>query len=116
MANAVVTLHVRDAELSEEVRGKLEERCRSVADQFPELNHVEVTLTGDGAGLAASAHATGKATEAATHATGDQPAPTVAQVLDKLAHQLRRQHDKRIFARRRDARAHRRDEPTTESN
>lgn len=104
MANALVALHTKDTDLSDDALRRLEARCQSVVDEFPELTHLEVTVAPDGLGHAASAHATGKRTEAATHATGDHAPQVADQVLHKLEHQLRRVHDKRIFSQRRGAR------------
>lgn len=106
MANGLVALHLKDTDLSEEARRRLEERCQSVVDEFPELTHLEITLAPDGPGHAASAHATGKHTEAATHAKGEKATQVADLALHKLEHQLRKVHDKRIFSRRRDARQH----------
>ncbi len=106
MANESVALHVRETDLSDEARRRLEARCQAIVEEFPELNRLEVTLAPDGLGHTASAHATGKRTEAASHATGEQAAQVADQVLHKLEHQLRRVHDKRIFAQRREVRQH----------
>lgn len=104
MANGLVDLHLKDTDLSDDARQRLEERCKAVVDEFPEITRLEVTLAPDGLGHTASAHATGKRTEAVTHATGEHATQVADQVLQKLEHQLRRVHDKRIFGRRRDAR------------
>ncbi|MCP3983147.1 MAG: HPF/RaiA family ribosome-associated protein [bacterium] len=106
MANGLVAMHIKDTDLSEEARRRLEARCQSVVEEFPELTHLEISVAPEGLGHTASAHATGKHTEAATHAKGEQAAQVADLVLHKLEHQLRRVHDKRIFARRRDARQH----------
>ena len=104
MSQAVVAIHFRDEEIEEEVREVMEKRCRHLADEFPEVTRLEVTLSPDGVGHAASGHAVGKSTEVATHAQGDEPRSALDRVLHKMRHQLRRTHDKRIFARRRTAR------------
>ena len=106
MAKALVALHFKEMEVPDALRRRLEERCQSMVEEFPELTHLEVSLGPDGLGHEASAHATGKQTDAASHASGDEPLHAADQVLNKLAHHLRREHDKRIFGRRRDARQH----------
>jgi len=106
MANALVALHVKETDFTEDARRRLEERCQAVVDEFPEVTHLEVTLEPAGLGHSASAHATGKRTEAAGHATGEQASRVAEQALHKLEHQLRRVHDKRIFGQRREARQH----------
>ena len=110
MSEAVVAIHFRDEAIEEEMREALEQRCQHLADEFPELTHLEVTLTPDGVGHTASGHATGKSTEVATHAEGEEPRHAVDGLLHKMRQQLRRTHDKRIFARRREAQHARRTE------
>ena len=103
MANAVVSIHFKDMPADEEVRDDLETRCQGLADEFPELTHLEVTLSPDGAGHHAAGHATGKRTELVSHAEADEPRTAADRLLDTLRGQLRRTHDKRIFSRRRAA-------------
>jgi ribosome-associated translation inhibitor RaiA len=103
MSDAVIAVHFKDMPVDGDVRDAVEERCRALADEFPEVTHVEVTLTPDGVGHHASGRVTGRKTELATHATATEPGHAANQLLDTLRHQLRRSHDKRIFARRRAA-------------
>jgi ribosome-associated translation inhibitor RaiA len=88
----------------EELRVLLERRCARLREEFPETGHVEVAFALDGAGHAASARVTGRATEVAAHATGDAPRDAADRLFERLERQLRRVHDKRIFSRRREAR------------
>jgi ribosomal subunit interface protein len=106
MANAVVSIHFKDMPVDEEVRDDLETRCQGLATEFPELTHVDVTLSTDGPGHHASGHVTGKSTEVASHAEADEPHTAADRLLDTLRAQLRRTHDKRIFQRRREAQKH----------
>ena len=46
---------------------------------------------------------TGKHIDIATHATANQMLPAAEKLLVKVERQLRRVHDKRIFAKRREA-------------
>lgn len=103
MPNAVIAVSFKDMATDEELREQVEERCRTLADEFPEVTQVEVTISPDGAGHAASGHVNGKRTRLATHATAVEPAHAASQLLDTLRQQLRRAHDKRIFSRRREA-------------
>jgi ribosome-associated translation inhibitor RaiA len=103
MSNAVIAVHFKDMPVDEDVRDDVEDRCRALAEEFPELTHVEVTLTPDGSGHSASGRVTGRSTELATHAAAGQPGHAADRLLDTLRHQLRRSHDKRIFSRRRAA-------------
>ena len=103
MSSAVIAVHFKDMPVNDGVRVDVEDRCQALADGFPELTHVEVTLTPDGAGYKASGRVTGRATELATHAAAPEPGHAADRLLDTLRQQLRRSHDKRVFARRRDA-------------
>ena len=104
MSDAVVAVHFKDMTVIETVRELVERRCTDLADEFPELTHVHVTLSPDGRGHHASLHATGKQTEIAGHAQAPEPGHAADQVLDKVRHQLRRTHDKHIYTQRRRAR------------
>jgi len=105
MGEAVVTIHFKDMRVQKDVKEEVERRCHDLGDEFPELTHMELTLVPTQDGFEASSHATGKDTEAATHATALESGPCATQALDKLRQKLRKTHDKRIFAHRR--RAHR---------
>jgi|SRR5262245_4254935 len=106
MPNAVIAVHFKDMTVDEEVRGDVEGRCQALAEEFPELTHVEVTLTPDGTGHAATGRVTGRATDVATHAAAPEAGHAADRLLDTLRQKLRRTHDKRVFARRRDAQRH----------
>jgi len=103
MSSAVIAVNFKDMPVNDEVRVDVEDRCQALADEFPELTHVEVTLTPDGAGHAASGRVTGRSTELATHAAAPKVGHAADRLLDTLRQQLRRSHDKRVFARRRAA-------------
>jgi ribosome-associated translation inhibitor RaiA len=90
-------------EADESLRDQVEQRCRTLAREFPEITHLDVTLSEEGAGYAASGHVTGKGTEVAGHATAPEPELAAEKLLDTLRLRLRRTHDKRIFTRRREA-------------
>jgi ribosome-associated translation inhibitor RaiA len=102
-----VVFHERDVELDREVdasiRSAIDRRCEHLAEEFREVAKFELTLEAEGAGFRVHAHATGKHTDVATHADAAEPGPAVDKALEGLAKQLRKQHDKRIFAQRRDA-------------
>jgi len=116
MSQAVVAFHLKDPDLSKAQRRRLESRCEALAEDFPEIHHLEVSVTAQDGGHQASAHATGKATDVATHATTDRPGSAVERALHKLSSQLRRHHDKRIFTRRRSGRNHRHALPPVEAD
>jgi len=103
IVEAVVEVHFKDMDIEDSVRNAVEKRCEVLSEEFPELTHLEVTVSPDGDGHIATGHATGKSTEVASHAAGGEPGHAADQLLDRLRQQLRRIHDKRIFARRRAA-------------
>jgi ribosome-associated translation inhibitor RaiA len=93
--------HFKDLSKDEEVREAVEKRCRHLAEEFGEIARIEVTLAPDGVGFTAHGHVTGKQIDVGTHAAADQLLPAAERLLVKVERQLRRVHDKRIFARRR---------------
>jgi ribosome-associated translation inhibitor RaiA len=99
---AAVAFHF-EVEIGEQLREELEKRCNALSDEFPEITRIDITLSEDGAAYAASGHVTGKGTEAAGHASGPEPEVAADQLFDTLRVRLRKIHDKRIFARRREA-------------
>ena len=103
MPNAVIAVHFKDMAVNEDVRDAVEDRCRALAEEFPELTHVEITLTPDGTGHAASGRVTGRSTELATHTAAPALGHAADRLLDTLRAQLRRSHDKRVYSRRRAA-------------
>ena len=93
--------HFKDLSKDEDVREAVEKRCRHLAEEFGEIARIEVTLAPDGVGFTAHGHVTGKQIDVGTHAAADQLLPAAERLLVKVERQLRRVHDKRIFARRR---------------
>jgi len=108
-----VLVHAKDVELEDRVREAIERRCEQLADEFREATRFEISISEDGAGFQVQGHATGKNTDVATHANATEPGPAADLMLDKIAKQLRKLHDKRIFAQRRDAQ---RDPPKRRNN
>jgi ribosome-associated translation inhibitor RaiA len=104
MADPVVAISFKDLAPDEVVREQVASRLRTLSEEFPEPTHIEVTLAPDGAGYTAHAHVTGRGTDLATTARGAELGLAADRLLDKLTQQLRRAHEKRVFAGRRDAR------------
>jgi ribosome-associated translation inhibitor RaiA len=102
--DAVVMISFKDLETDEELREKIEVRCRSLAAEFPETTRFEITIAPDGAGHVTHARVNGRQTHIDAHAVAIEMALSAEGALDKVHHQLRSVHDKRIFARRREAR------------
>jgi ribosomal subunit interface protein len=106
MASPVVVVHFKDVEIDEIVREAVQRRCDHLADEFHEATRFELTIEQNGMGFAVHGHATGKHTDVATHAKADTARTASDQVLEKIERQLRKLHDKRIFAQRREAQKH----------
>ena len=99
-----VRITSRDVELEPETREDIETRCRALGREFPETTHFEISVAQDGDGHAVHGHVTGKGTDVAAHASHEEVSRAADQLLNAVEKQLRRVHDKRIFARRREGR------------
>lgn len=89
--------------LLDDVRERIEQSCRALAEEFPETTRFEIILSTDGLSYAAHAHVTGRSTEVAPQATATDLRAAADQLMDRVEKQLRRLHDKRIFTPRREA-------------
>jgi len=105
-AGPPVVIHFKDVPNSEKVREAMETRCAHLASEFEEVTRFEISFSPLGAEVEAHGHATGKNTNVATHASGKNLRAAGDAVLEKIERQLRKSHDKRIFAQRRDAQRH----------
>ncbi len=103
-----VVIHVKDVESDqvELLHEAIEMRCAHLAREFHEVGRFELNVFGQGTGFEAHGHVSGKHTDFGTHALAATARSAADQVLDKLAQQLRRAHDKRIFVQRREAQRH----------
>ena len=100
----LVAISFKDLATEEALRASIERRCRALADEFPETTRLEITVAADGAGHVAHARVSGRDTQIDARATAIELEPAVDRALDRVRHQLRSVHDKRIFTRRREAR------------
>jgi ribosomal subunit interface protein len=100
---ALVVVHFKEVPGSKKVRSVIEDRCDQLALEFREVTQFEITFTPLGSEVSAHAHATGKNTHVATHASGANLRAAADQALEKVERQLRKNHDKRIFSQRREA-------------
>ena len=100
----LVAISFKDLEPEERLRQSIERRCRALAADFPETTRLEITVAVDGAGHVAHARVSGRDTHLDARATAIELELAVDRALDRVQHQLRSVHDKRIFARRREAR------------
>jgi ribosomal subunit interface protein len=99
----IVVTTFKDLETDEKIREAIDARCAHLADEFREVTRFEITLTEDGVGFSAHGHATGKGRDVSARAEATELGPAVDLLLDKVHKQLRKVHDKQIFAQRRDA-------------
>jgi len=93
----------KDLQADERVREAIEKRCTQLAEEFPEVTRFEISLAEDGSGYAVHGHVTGKGRDVGAQAEASELAPAADRLLEKLARQLRKSHDKQIFTQRREA-------------
>jgi ribosomal subunit interface protein len=93
----------KDLETDERVREAIEKRCTQLAEEFPEVSRFEINLAVDGSGYAVHGHVTGKGRDVGAQAEASELAPAADRLLEKVARQLRKFHDKQIFTQRREA-------------
>ena len=102
--SATVVVHFKDVEIDDALREVVQRDCDQLAEEFREVRRFELTIADDGGvGFEVHGHATGKNTDVATHARAEQVRAAADLVIDKIQRQLRKTHDKRIFAQRREA-------------
>ena len=101
--DATLAVRFKDVENDDETRTTLESRMATLEAEFPETVRIELTLTREAQQVEAHAHAVGKRTNAASQARADDARTAGELALDKLERELRRNHDKMIFSRRREA-------------
>ena len=102
--DAKVVIHFKDLNQNDLLNETLEKRCHHLAAEFPETTRYEVTISLDKNEVHANTYVTGKNTSLASHAVADNERQASEVALDKLARELRKEHDKRIFSARREAR------------
>jgi ribosomal subunit interface protein len=103
---APVVVHFKEVPSSQKIRDAIEARCEHFTAEFQEVMRFEITFSPLGAEVEAHGHATGKNTNVATQASGKSLRAAADQVLEKIERQLRKIHDKRIYAQRREAQRH----------
>jgi ribosome-associated translation inhibitor RaiA len=100
----IVVISFKDLESDEEVRERIDARCRALREEFPETSRFEMTLAPDGAGHSAHVRVSGRHTHLDAHGSAIELELAAEKALAKAHGQLRTVHDKRIFTRRREAR------------
>ncbi len=99
-----VVIHFGEVEHDEPLKESIEKQCERLAKEFREITRIEISLIVNGAGFEAHGHVTGKGIDIATQAAASELAPATDLVFNKAERQIRKIHDKRIFAQRREAR------------
>ena len=106
-ADVIVQVHFKGVEHDRELHELLEKRCQVLAEEFHETDCYEISLSNEANQISAHAKVTGKNTSVAAHADAPEERQAAEAALDRLERELRREHDKRIFAPRREARRER---------
>lgn len=99
-----VVISFKDVEPDDDVRDRVDARCRALRAEFPETARFEMTLTAEGTGHTAHVRVSGRNTHLDAHGSAIDLELAAERALDKAHVQLRTVHDKRIFTRRREAR------------
>ena len=100
---ATVVISFKDIDAVERVRSEVQRRCDALGEEFPETTRLEIILAAEGSGHTAHGHVTGNSTEVAGHAAAPELALAADKLMDNLQRQLRKSHQKKIFAHRREA-------------
>jgi ribosomal subunit interface protein len=95
-------IHFQDTPHTERTKQECERWVGVLEDEFPEVSKFEVTLTHAGDEHDIHVHITGKDLSFAARAKDRDQHTAIEDAFEKLRRQLRRHHDKQIFARRRD--------------
>ena len=99
-----VNIHFKDLSTDEELLEHLKTRIETLAQEFREIERIELTLEPNAGHIKAHAHVSGKQTDVAAHVEGlDTTRLAGDRLLDKLERELRTHHDKRIYSQRRRA-------------
>jgi len=101
--NPSVVIHLKEIEEDVPLRESIEQKSQHLGNEFREVSKIEISVAPNGTGFVANGHVTGKRTDIATQVEASEVLPAVDSVFDKVQRQLRKLHDKRIFAQRRDA-------------
>ena len=98
-------IHFHDVPHSESIRRNCERWAALLTEEFPETSKYEVTLSHSKGDHAAHVHVTGKDIDVAAAAEKRELSEAVTEGFERLRRQLRKHHDKQIFARRRNAKS-----------
>jgi ribosome-associated translation inhibitor RaiA len=103
-AQSNLVLHFKDIAHDETLQQALEKRCEHLAAEFHETHRYEITLATEPNEVSAHVKVLGKNTSVSSHANAPDARQAAEAALDRLERELRKDHDKRIFRPRREAR------------
>ena len=96
-------IHFRDTPHSEQLRDECEGWGETLRGEFPGTTRVEVIVAHDGHAHDVHVHVAGKQVDFSSSAKSHESVLTAARnAFDKVHAQLRKHHDKQVFAPRRD--------------
>ncbi len=98
-------IRFQDLPHSSDARSECETRVQGLQEQFPETTKYEITLRQNRTAHDVHVHVTGKDLELAASADHHGLREAIVEAFERLERQLRKRHDKQIFARRRDTRS-----------
>ena len=101
--NPSVVIHFKEVEQDEPLREFIQKKSQHLGSEFHEVSKIEISLAPNGIGFIANGHVTGKGTDIATQVEASELTLAVDSVFNKVERKLRKLHDKRIFAQRREA-------------
>jgi ribosome-associated translation inhibitor RaiA len=98
-----MNLRIRFQEVphSKAVERECERLAEELQEEFPEISRFDLSMTHDGDDKKMHLHITGKDVDMASRAQSRETREVVGQVFDRIRKQMRRRHDKQIFAQRR---------------
>ena len=95
-------IRFQDVDPEESVREEAERLTGQLQEEFPETAKFEVTVRQSGEEYSTHLHVTGKHISVNSTAESRELRETLGEAFEKAHRQLRKQHDKTIFGRRRD--------------
>ena len=78
----VVVIHFREIENNDQIRDSIEKQSWQLAEDFREINRIEISLEANSPDFVAHAHITGKGTDIATQAEASELAPAIHLAFD----------------------------------
>ena len=94
-------IRFQDVPHSKALQHECERLASELQDEFPEISRFDVSVTHDGDDREMHLHVTGKDVDLSARAQSRETREVVSQAFDRIRKQMRRPHDKQIFAHRR---------------